>query len=131
LALPPKSLLVREANVADDPTYVRLFNLLNAIRDLAPFSVLTAEEDELLRSLLVRWHRETDISISDVTETMSGVSPATAYRRIIKLRDKGLVQLRVDQHDKRVKFVEPTEAALQYARHVHSALEALVPSKSA
>jgi DNA-binding MarR family transcriptional regulator len=117
--------------VADDPTYVRLFNLLNAIRDLSPFSVLTAEEDELLRSLLVRWYRETDISISDVTETMSGVSPATAYRRIIKLRDKGLVQLRVDQHDKRVKFVEPTEAALQYARHVHSALEALVPSKSA
>ena len=117
--------------MADDPTYVRLFNLLNAIRDLAPFSVLTAEEDELLRSLLVRWHRETDISISDVTETMSGVSPATAYRRIIKLRDKGLVQLRVDQHDKRVKFVEPTEAALQYARHVHSALGALVPSKSA
>jgi DNA-binding MarR family transcriptional regulator len=78
----------------------------------------------------VRWHRETDISISDVIGTMSGTSPATAYRRIIKLRDKGVVQLRVDQQDRRVKFVEPTEAALQYARHVHSALEALVPSTS-
>lgn len=111
--------------MTDDPIYVRLFNLLGAVRDISPFDVMTAEEDELLRSLLVRWHVNQTVSISDAMDAMSGVSTATAYRRVIKLRDKGLIHLRVDEDDKRVKLVEPTPTALQYAGHVHAALERL------
>jgi DNA-binding transcriptional ArsR family regulator len=112
-----------------DPLYVRFFNLLSVVRDLSPFDVMTAEEDELLRHLLVQWHEGQALSTSDAMEAMTGVSAATAYRRIIKLRDKGFVHLRVDQTDRRVKFVEPTAAALRYAGHVHAALETLLDKR--
>lgn len=115
--------------MADDPIYVRLFNLLGAVRDLSPFDVMTAEEDELLRCLFVRWHDDREISMSDAMETVSGVSAATAYRRVIKLREKGLVHLRTDETDRRVKFVEPTPAALQYASHIDAALEGLLDER--
>ena len=40
----------------NEPLHIRLLNLLGAIRDLSPFDVMTAEEEELLRDLIVRWH---------------------------------------------------------------------------
>lgn len=108
------------------PTHIKLLNLLGAIRELSPFDMLSAEEDELLRNLLVRWHDAKDLSVSDIMSGMVGVSAATAYRRIISLRDKGLIELRVDQTDKRVKFVDPTRLAVDYGNRVNMALAELV-----
>lgn len=112
--------------MSDDPIHIRIFNVLTAMRELSPFDAMTADEDELLRSLLVRWHDASEISVSEVMDSMIGVSPATAYRRVARLRDKGLIYFRVDHADKRVKFVEPTAAALKYVGHIHQALQALV-----
>lgn len=109
-----------------EPLHIRLLNLLGAIRDLAPFDVMTAEEEALLRSLLICWHEGHDISVGEIMRSMTEVSSATAYRRIISLRDKGLIKLRVDQTDKRVKFVDPTSLALDYGDRIHRALEGLV-----
>lgn len=111
--------------MAHRPPHIRLLNLLSAIRDLSPFDVMTAEEDELLRNLIIRWHESEDIAVSEIMRNLAGVSETTAYRRLIALRDKGLVHLRVDPSDKRVKFVEPTRSALDYAQRIQSALEQL------
>ena len=109
-----------------EPLHIRFLNLLGAIRGLSPFDVMTAEDDQLLRSLLIRWHSTTDISVGEIMNSMTEVSAATAYRRIISLRDKGLVKLRVDQTDKRVKFVDPTDLALDYRNRINIALEGLL-----
>ena len=114
---------------SDAPPHIRLLNLLGAIRDLSPFDVMTAEEEQLLRSLLVRWHKARDIPVSEIMATMTGASATTAYRRLIALRDKGLIQLRVDAADKRVKFVDPTSLAEDYGRHVNLALNQLMAEK--
>ena len=73
------------------PPHIRLLNLLGAIRGLSPFDVMTAEEDELLRDLIVRWHDAENIPVSEIMKTLANVSETTAYRRLISLRDKGLI----------------------------------------
>ena len=104
------------------PLHVRLLNLLGAIRDLSPFHVLTAEEEQLLGSLIVRWHDHDNISVSHVMRDLASVSQTTIYRRLISLRDKGFVRLRTDAADKRVKFVEPTSLSDSYAAQIAKAL---------
>ena len=110
----------------DSPLHIRLLNMLSAIRDLSPFDSMTADEDELLRDLIVRWHGAEDIAVGDVMRDSASVSQSTAYRRLIALRDKGLVYLRTDESDRRVKFVEPTNLAQEYTQHIHKALEKTV-----
>ena len=106
----------------NEPLHIRLLNLLSAIRDLSPFDVMTAEEEELLRDLIVRWHAAENITVTEIMRSLAGVSEATAYRRVIALRDKGLVHLRVEASDRRVKFVEPTKLAEDYAERINQAL---------
>jgi DNA-binding MarR family transcriptional regulator len=108
------------------PTYVRLMNMLNAIRGLSPFSELSADEERLLGDLIVRWHLTPTITVSDLME--SGVTPSssTTYRRLIALRDKGLISMRVDQQDRRIKFVEPTAAARDYMQRINRSIRAML-----
>ena len=110
------------------PAFVRLLDMLDAIRHLAPYDTLNADEGLLLDALVVKWHERDDIMVSEVmSDTRFGSQP-TAYRRIIALRDKGLVCLRTDSKDKRVKFVEPTQLARDYMKNVSECLTTLVQS---
>lgn len=105
------------------PADIRLLNLLEAIRDLSPFNAMTADEESILRSLIIRWHAEEEIPVSAVMNGIAGVSGTTAYRRLIALRDKGMINLRVDPADRRIKYVEPTALAKTYRQQIREALE--------
>jgi DNA-binding MarR family transcriptional regulator len=99
--------------------------MLNAIRQMSPFDTLNGEEGLLLDALIVKWHERDNITVSEVmADTRFGSQP-TAYRRIIALRDKGLVCLRADTNDKRVKFVEPTQLAQDYMASISECITAL------
>lgn len=100
------------------PAYVRLLNMLNSIRQLAPFNLLSADEGLLLDALIVEWHARDNIMVSELMSDARYGTQATVYRRIIALRDKGLVCLRVDSKDKRVKFVYPSNLAREYMARV-------------
>jgi DNA-binding MarR family transcriptional regulator len=99
--------------------------MLNAIRQLSPFDTLNADEGLLLDALIVKWHERDDIMISEVMSDARFGSQPTAYRRVIALRNKGLVCLRTDIKDKRVKFVEPTQLARDYMASIHEGITAL------
>lgn len=107
------------------PSFVRLLNMLNAIRQMSPFDTLNGEEGLLLDALIVEWHDRDDIMVSEVMADARFGSQPTAYRRIIALRDKGLVCLRPDSKDKRVKFVEPTKLARDYMASISEGITAL------
>ena len=107
------------------PTYVRLFNMLRAIREMSPFCELTADEERLLDELLVRWHGSKRITVSDIMRDIAHVPQTTTYRRLIALRDKGLVDLQVDEDDRRVKFVLPTSVAERYKTLVSDTLKSI------
>ncbi|MEY3622960.1 MAG: hypothetical protein RLZZ407_519 [Pseudomonadota bacterium] len=107
------------------PSFVRLLDMLNAIRQLSPFDTLNADEGLLLDALIVKWHERDDIMVSEVMSDARFGSQPTAYRRIIALRDKGLVCLRIDSKDKRIKFVEPTQLARDYMASIREGVTAL------
>lgn len=104
------------------PAYVRLLNVLGAIRSLCPFNALKADEEAMLQDLLLRWHEGGPLTLGDIMRDVSHGSQTTAYRRVVALRDKGMVKLRVDSNDRRIRFVEPTGNALDYAVRLESAL---------
>jgi DNA-binding MarR family transcriptional regulator len=56
-------------------------------------------------------------------------SPSTTYRRLISLRDKGMITMRTDETDKRVKFVEPDSLARVYMERVRQSLNSLIESE--
>ena len=105
--------------------HIKLLHLHSAIRGLSPFTAITAEEDESLRELICRWHAGEEIAVSDVMRSLGGVSQTTAFRRVMALRDHGMVSLRVSDRDKRVKFVEPTALSQDYARRLAEAFAGL------
>lgn len=105
-----------------------MLNMLNAIRQLAPVNLLTADEGLMLDGLIVEWHARDDIMVSELMADPRYGTQATVYRRIIALRDKGLVQLRVDTKDKRVKFVEPSDAAREYMSSIKKCVSGLKQS---
>lgn len=107
------------------PSFVRLLNMLNAIRQVSPCNTLNGEEGLLLDALIVEWHERDNIMVSEVMVDARFGSQPTAYRRIIALRDKGLVCLRTDSKDKRVKFVEPTQLAQDYMASISEGMSAL------
>ena len=109
---------------------VRLLNLLSAMREIAPFSALTADEEQLLDELIIRWHQASAVSVSEVMYEVSRATSSTTYRRLVALRDKGLVAFRKDPQDKRLRFVEPTVEAQKYMTALGDGLSALINGAS-
>lgn len=134
-----QSVIVKDETISDvweeptmtlppTPAYVRLLNMLNAIRQMAPFNLLTADEGLLLDALIVEWHARDDIMVSELMSDPRYGTQATVYRRIIALKDKGLVKLRADTKDKRVKFVDPSDAARKYMASIKKCVSGLEQS---
>ena len=107
-------------------TLVRILNLMGAIRDLSPFEKLNADEEMLLDDLIIRWHNSATLTVSDVINDTRYPSPTTAYRRLIALKDKGVIALDVAADDKRVKLIRPTKAALLYIQKLEDGVEQMI-----
>lgn len=108
------------------PPYVRLFNLLKAIRELPPFSALTGEEELLLEDLIVQWHEREVVRMSDLMSNPQYGPRSTIHRRLVALREKGVILVQADPDDKREKRVKPSDAAEAYIAHVRSGVDELI-----
>jgi DNA-binding MarR family transcriptional regulator len=102
---------------------IRLLNLLRAIRELAPFDALDADEELLLNDVILRWHVQDRLTVKEVMDDARYPSKTTAYRRLIRLKDKGLVILETAKHDARIKYVCPTEASSDYVARLENGVE--------
>jgi hypothetical protein len=107
-------------------TLARLLNLMSAIRDLSPFELLNAEEELLLDDLIVRWYSSATLTVGEVINDPRYPSSTTAYRRLVALKDKGIIALDVALNDKRVRHIRPTKAALLYIRKLEDGLEQMI-----
>ncbi len=112
--------------MSNSSSLVRILNLMSAIRDLSPFAELNADEELLLDDLIIRWHDNIALTVSDVINDTRYPSPTTAYRRLIALKDKGIIALDVALDDKRVKHIRPTKAALLYIEKLEQGVERMI-----
>lgn len=107
------------------PSYVRLLNLLGAVRELSPFHWLSADDEQLLGKLAVLWHERDAVTVGEVMDEDDGTSPSTRYRRLISLRNKGFIDLPIDKTDKRVRLIVPTSSAKKYMKQLDQAIHKL------
>lgn len=109
---------------------IRLLNIFGAIRELSPFDTLDADEELFLDDLIIRWSKQDKVMVRDLLYDNRYPSSATAYRRLMRLHDKGLVLFQVPPHDKRMRYVLPTKSALQYISNLEEAVDRFVSNKS-
>jgi len=108
------------------PTYIRLLNLLRAIREIPPFNALTADEELLLEDLVVQWHEQKLVKMSDLMGSALYPSRSTVYRRLVALRDKGVILIEDDPDDKRERYLKPSAAARSFIAEVQRGVDDLV-----
>lgn len=109
---------------------LRLLNLFGAIRDLSPFDRLDGDEELLLNDLVLRWSKQDKVMVRDVLADIRYPSSATAYRRLMRLHDKGLVSFHIPHEDRRLRYVLPTEAAKQYISSLEEVVNQLSNEKN-
>lgn len=108
--------------------YLRMLNLLSAIRELDPFSQLSADEEQFLWELMQQWHHKERVLVGDVINRSDRVPSSTAHRRLVALKGKGFLELRQCDDDKRVRYVQPTPLALSYIKHLNQGIGKLMRS---
>lgn len=88
-----------------------LLNFLVALRRLPPLSALTGDEERMLFELRELWTRQGHLTVADVYDLAAGKSASTAYRQLVSLTKKGLLDVSVIETDRRRRLVSFTPAA--------------------
>lgn len=92
---------------------VRLINFMVALRRLPPLSKLTGDEERLLFELYrLAEKRDEPLFVSNVYDLGGAKSASAAYRDLVGLRKKGLVEISVDKDDKRKRQIAFTSTAV-------------------
>lgn len=78
---------------------------------MPPLSELSGDEERLLFELKALRDEQGELSVADVYDLNVRKSPITAYRQLVRLKDKGLVAIEVDETDKRRRHVHFTDLA--------------------
>lgn len=89
----------------------RLLNFLVGIRRLPPLSELTGDEERMLFELRALWQQRGALTVADAYDLAMGSSSITSYRRLVSLKDKGLVDITVMEDDRRKRTVSFTPIA--------------------
>lgn len=92
-------------------TYLRLLNLVNAVRGLPSFPSLDAVEERVLNGLAAIWAIGAKVTVLEAMRLTPDASPSTVHRRLKQLQEKGLIWLREDESDSRLRHIKPTAAA--------------------
>lgn len=92
-------------------TYLRFLNLVSAVRALPTFPNLDAVEERVLNGLAAIWATGATVTVLEAMRLTPDSSPSTVHRRLKQLQQKGLIRLRADASDSRVRVIEPTAAA--------------------
>ena len=95
--------------------YLRFLNLLDSLRDGGEPFKLDRAESALLDALGRSWAAGRAVTVVELMNSgVADMSPSTVHRRLKSLRGYGLVTMRVDDTDNRIKYVEPTQKAVEH-----------------
>ena len=101
---------------------------MQAVRQLPGLPVLDPLEERLLNQLASRWHEGARVTVMEAMQSARDASPSTVHRRLISLRRKGVIQLMADSRDERLRYIEPTEAAVAYFDEMGRCIERALSS---
>lgn len=90
---------------------LRFINFLVSLRRLPPLSELSGDEERMLFELRLLWESKGSLSVADVYDLFNAQSATTSYRQLMALKNKGLVDVRVTDDDRRKRVVTFTPSA--------------------
>ncbi len=88
--------------------YQKFLNLANAVEELSEFPTLDPVEQKMLALLSNYWSGKQKITVVEAMHMTNDISTSTIFRYLKKLRQKGYIELVVDELDNRVKYVSST-----------------------
>jgi DNA-binding MarR family transcriptional regulator len=94
--------------------YQKFLNLANAVEELSEIPTLDPVEQKMLSLLSKYWSGKQKITVVEAMHMTSDISTSTIFRYLKKLRQKGYIELVVDDLDNRVKYVTPTPMTDSY-----------------
>jgi len=98
--------------------YQKFLSLAHAIDELTDFPTMTADEKCLIRHLNNAWYNKHDITVLQTVRKVNHLSQATVLRHLKNLKNKGYIEMVIDEMDNRIKYVRPTKQIhLYFAEH--------------
>jgi DNA-binding MarR family transcriptional regulator len=94
--------------------YQKFLNLAMAAEKLSELPLLEPIEKRMLGLLSAYWSDKKPITVVEAMNMTEELSPSTIFRYLKKLREKGYIELVVDELDNRVKYVSPTKQTDKY-----------------
>jgi DNA-binding MarR family transcriptional regulator len=94
--------------------YQKFLNLANAVEELSEFPALDPVEQKMLALLSKYWSGKQKITVVEEMHMTNEISTSTIFRYLKKLRQKGYIELVVDDFDNRVKYVSATSQTDSY-----------------
>lgn len=94
--------------------YLRFLNLVDALRDMPTFPRIDPIEERLLNLLAMAWAGGRKVSVLEAMRMSPDRSSATVHRLLKSLLRKGVITLRPDAQDGRIRHVMPTVATNRY-----------------
>jgi DNA-binding MarR family transcriptional regulator len=95
-------------------TYLNFLRISGDVRKSESFPSLDLPEERLLDLLAIYWSSGKKITVLKAMQMSSDASSTTVHRRLKTLRLKGMLELELDEDDNRVKYIIPTQLALDY-----------------
>lgn len=94
--------------------YQKFLNLAIAVEELSEFPTLDPVEQKMLALLSKYWLNKEKITVVEAMHITGQISTSTIFRYLKKLRQKGYIELVVDEFDNRVKYVSSTPLTDSY-----------------
>lgn len=102
--------------------YFRFLDFSHALRQEGAPAELDAVDQRLLELVGAAEHRGSRLSVTGVMAFKAAGSPATVFRRLQRLRDRGWVEVCVSPDDPRAKVVTLSPRARDYFAQLAAAL---------
>lgn len=102
--------------------YERFNNLVITSEKLSEAPSLETIEKRILSILSTYWSQSEKITVNESLKNIEELSNATAFKYIKQLRNKGYIQVVIDELDNRIKYLSPTSLCDAYfsnlGRHI-------------
>lgn len=104
-------------------TYLKFFNLVQAIRQKNSLFALDPVDERVLNSFAGVWGTGRLLTATEAARVVEDVAPRTVQRRVVSLIDKGLLRVESDENDNRIKYFFATDKTNQYFAELGKCLE--------
>lgn len=103
--------------------YFRFLNISQTLRQESALAGVDAVDQRLLEFVGASEHRRERLTVSGAMALKSAGSPATVYRRLQSLRERGWIEVCPSQDDPRVKLVTLSPSARDCFSQLAAALQ--------